>query len=142
VKVVLDTNVAVSAAVNPKGPPGEIVRAWRTHAFVWVTSLPLLHELERTLLSARIRRYLTWGEDEVAEFLATARQAAEVTSPARPIDVITDDPSDNRVLEAAIAAEVDYIVSGGQHLLDLKTYERVQIVTPARLVAVLAASRP
>jgi len=141
-KVVLDTNVAVSAAVSPKGPPAEIVRAWRAHSFTWVTSLPLLDELERTLLSQQIRRYLALDEDEIAEFLAAVRQAAEVTSPTRQIDVIRDDPSDNRVLEAAVSAQADYIVSGDRHLLDLKTHEGVEIVTPARLVAILATTSP
>jgi putative PIN family toxin of toxin-antitoxin system len=141
-KVVLDTNVAVSAAVSPKGPPAEIVRAWRAHSFTWVTSLTLLDELERTLLSPQIRRYLAWDEDEIAEFLAAVRQEAEVTSPTRQIDVIGDDPADNRVLEAAVSAQADYIVSGDHHLLDLKTYEGVEIVTPARFVAILATTSP
>jgi hypothetical protein len=141
-KIVLDTNVAVSAAVSPKGPPAEIVSAWRAHSFTWVTSPPLLDELERTLLSLRVSRYLAWGEDEIAEFLAAVRQAAEVTSPTRQIDVIRDDPADNRVLEAAVSAQVDYIVSGDHDLLELKTYEGVQIVSPARFVAILAASSP
>ena len=141
-KIVLDTNVAVSAALNPKGPPAEIVRAWRAHSLTWVTSPPLLDELERTLLSSRIGRYLAWGEDEIAEFLATVRQAAEVTSPTDRIDVIRDDPADNRVLEAAVSAQADYIVSGDHDLLNLKTYEGVQIVTPARFVAILATTSP
>lgn len=141
-KIVLDTNVVVSAAVSPKGPPAEIVRAWRAHSFTWVTSPPLLGELARALLSARVRRYLAWGEDEIAEFLATVRQAAEVTSPTRQIDVIRDDPADNRVLEAAVSAQADYIVSGDHHLLDLKIHEGVQIVTPARFVAILATTSP
>jgi putative PIN family toxin of toxin-antitoxin system len=141
-KVVLDTNVAVSAAVSPKGPPAEIVRAWRAHSLTWVTSAPLLDELERTLLSPRVRRHLAWGEDEIAEFLAAVRQAAEVTSPTRQIDVIRDDPADNRVLEAAVSAQADYVVSGDHHLLALKTHEGAQIVTPARFVAILAATSP
>jgi putative PIN family toxin of toxin-antitoxin system len=141
-KVVLDTNVAVSAAISPKGPPAEIVKAWRAHSLTWVTSPPLLDELERALLSPRIRRYLAWGEDEIAEFLAAVRQAAEITSPTRQIDVIRDDPADNGVLEAAVSAQADYVVSGDRHLLELKTYEGVQIVTPARFVAILAATSP
>ena len=139
-KIVLDTNVAVSAALNPKGPPAEIVRAWRAHSLTWVTSPPLLDELERTLLSSRIGRYLAWGEDEIAEFLAAVRQTAEVTSPTDRIDVIMDDPVDNRVLEAAVSAQADYVVSGDHHLLDLKTYQGVQIVTPARFVAIVATT--
>ena len=119
-RIVLDTNVAVSAAVSPKGPPADIVKAWRAHSLTWVTSPPLLDELERTLLSSRIGRYLAWGEDEIAEFLAAVRQTAEVTSPTDRIDVIMDDPVDNRVLEAAVSAQADYVVSGDHDLLNLR----------------------
>ena len=139
-RAVLDTNVVVSAAVNPKGPPAEIIRAWRARSFEWVTSLALLDELERTVFSPRVRRYMAWGEDEVAEFVTVVRQRAEVVSPSQQIDAIKDDPPDNRILEAAITAQADYIVSGDRHLLELKTCEGVQVVTPARFVAVLAAA--
>jgi hypothetical protein len=140
VRVVLDTNVVVSAAVNPKGPPAEIIRAWRARSFEWATSPALLDEMDRTLLSARVRRYMAWGESEIDEFLAAVPSKAEVVYPTRQIDVVRTDPSDNRVLEAAVAAQADYVVSGDHHLLQLKTYEGVQIVTPARFVAILAAT--
>jgi putative PIN family toxin of toxin-antitoxin system len=138
-RVVLDTNVVVSAAVNPKGPPAEIIRAWRARSFEWVTSPPLLLELARILHSPRVRRYMAWREDEVDEFVVVARERAEVVTPAHQIEAIPDDPSDNRLLEAAVAAGADYVISGDQHLLQLKTYEGVQIVTPARFVAILVA---
>ena len=138
-RVVLDTNVVVSAAVNPKGPPAEIIRAWRSRSFGWATSLALLDELERILHSPRVRSYMAWREDEVIEFVAAVRHRAELVSLTHQIDAIRDDPSDNRVLEAAVAARADYVVSGDRHLLDLKTYEGVQIVTPARFVAILVA---
>ena len=141
-QVVLDTNVVVSAAINPQGAPADIIRAWMAHSFVWVASLPLLDEMERTLLSPRIRRYMYWDEGETAEFLRTVRRTVEVVSPDHRIDVITADPADNRLLEAAVAAGADYIVSGDQHLLGLQSYEEIPIVTPARFVAVLAATSP
>jgi uncharacterized protein len=50
---------------------------------------------------------------------------------------IKDDPDDNRVLQAAVEGEVDYIVSGDRDLLGLGEYANIPIVTPARFVAVL-----
>ena len=130
-KIVLDTNVVVSATINPKGPPAEIIRAWRSHSFRWVTSLALLDELERTLLSPRIESYSCWSNDEIADFLSTVRQATEISSPNRRIDVITSDPADNRVLEAAGAAAADVIVSGDHHLLALKEWQGIRVLSPA-----------
>lgn len=138
---VLDTNVAVSATISPKGPPAEIIRSWRAQSFSWVTSDPLLEELERTLRSRRLKRYLAWSDADLSEFLAHVRQAALIVTPTERIDVIKDDPADNRVLEAALAGGAEYIVTGDRHLLDLASHRGVSIVTPARFVAVLAAQR-
>jgi len=138
VEVVLDTNVAVSAAINPKGPPAQIIKAWRAQSFTWVTSESLLTELDRTLRAPRLRRYIVWSDDELNELLAAVRQLARIASPTRTIDIITSDPADNRVLEAAVAGGAEYIVSGDQALLELGAFEGIRIVTPARFTAILA----
>ena len=118
-EVVLDTNVAVSAAINPKGPPAQIIKAWRAQSFTWVTCESLLAELEGTLRSPRLKRYIAWTDNELDDFLAAVRQLARIASPTRTIVIISTDPADNRVLEAAVAGGAEYIVSGDQALLDL-----------------------
>jgi putative PIN family toxin of toxin-antitoxin system len=138
--VVLDTNIIVSAAINPKGPPAETVRAWRAHSFTWVTSPALLEELESVLRSARLSRYLAWTGDEIAEFLALVRQVAWVVAPSTRIDAIKRDPADNRVLEAAIEGRVDYIVTGDRHLLNIGSYKDIPIVPPGRFVAIITTA--
>ena len=137
-QAVLDTNVVVSAAISPRGPSAEIIKAWRAHSFTWVTSPALLDELERTLRAPRLKRYVAWSGDEITEFLDLVRRLALVVSPARTIDAVKDDPDDNRVLEAAVAAPVDYVVSGDRDLLSLGSFEEIAIIPPARLVAIIA----
>lgn len=139
-EAVLDSNIVVSAAISPKGPPAELIRAWRAQSFVWMTSPRLLEELSRVLHSRHVKRYLSWTNDELEEFLLDVQESSRIVVPAQSLDVIKDDPTDNRVLEAAIEAHAEYIVSGDRDLLGLKEYEGVQIVTPARFVAILAAS--
>ena len=136
--VVLDTNVLVSAAINPNGPPAEIIRAWMADSFTWVASVELIAEMERAFANPKVNRYFAWNKDEVAEFLRTIRQAVKVAAPTQRLDVITTDPDDNRVLEAAAAGQADYIVTGDSDLLSLGRYENVQIVTPARFTVILA----
>lgn len=137
---VLDTNVIVSAAISAKGPPAEIIRAWRAHSFGWVTSEPLLGELERTLRSPRLQKYIAWSDEELTEFIRLIGQLTRLVTPSSRIEVITADPDDNRVLEAAVEGRVDYIVSGDHDLLDLGEYDGIAIVTPARFMAILATS--
>jgi predicted nucleic acid-binding protein len=55
-------------------------------------------------------------------------------SPEVRIDVVKDDPDDDRVLECAVEARADYIVSGDRHLLALESYEAIRIVSPRQFV--------
>lgn len=61
-----------------------------------------------------------------------------VVHPAVISPVILDDPDDDQVLACALAAKAAIIVSGDRHLLDLKEYQGIRIVTAAEAVALLA----
>jgi len=53
------------------------------------------------------------------------------------LNVITQDPEDNRFLELAQAGSADYILSGDKHILDLKDFRGIQIMTPAEFFALV-----
>jgi len=141
-EVVLDTNVVISATINPKGPPAEIIRRWRAQSFTWVSSADLFTELKRIVHSPEIKRFLAWDEDEVVDFLATVSQIARIVTPARTLHLIPSDPADNRVLEAAIEAGADYIVSGDKALLSLGACEGIPVITPVGFLSILQSSLP
>lgn len=54
-----------------------------------------------------------------------------MVEPAEQIDVVRADPSDNRFLECALAAHADAVISGDHHLLTLKTFRDIPILTPS-----------
>ena len=62
-----------------------------------------------------------WPAAEAQETIAWISHIADVVEPKQAVEAIKDDPDDNRVLECAIAARSDYIVSGDKHLLTVKT---------------------
>ena len=140
-RAVLDTNVIVSAVLSPGSPPDSILRASRRGAFDLVTSAPLLRELSEVLGRPPIAERLGWTPEERASFIAALSDFAAIVAPRRKLQVVKADPADNRVLEAAVAGSVDYVVSGDRHLLDLSTYDAIPIVSPARFAAILAASQ-
>lgn len=137
-KAVVDTNVIISALIQPASPPGQIINAWRAAQFDLVTSPALLAELANVLARRKIERRTGFTPVRQAALITEITTTSQVVFPAELIEVVTD-AADNRVLEAAVAGAADYIVSGDHHLVDLGEYAGISIVTPARLLAILAA---
>jgi len=54
--------------------------------------------------------------------------------PRIPVQAFGDDPDDDRILECALAANASFIVSGDRHLLVLRSYKSISIVTPRQLL--------
>jgi putative PIN family toxin of toxin-antitoxin system len=94
-----------------------------------VTSDPLLGELRRVLAYPRLAG--TIGEP--GELVRLLSEVAVVVEPE--VTVIEHDPTDNRVLEAAVAAQADYIVSGDTDLPEIASFEGVRIVSPREFIA-------
>lgn len=126
-RAVLDTNVLISSVIST-GVPHEIVVKGFEGGYEIVVSVETLTEFRRTLLKYPGRFHLE--EDEVQKEVETIRYFAEFVDPEEEIQAVEDDPDDDKFLEAAIAGDVDYIVSGDQHLLDLDSFRDIPIVEP------------
>ncbi len=121
-RVVLDTNILISAFIFPGGPPEAAYRAALDGRVELVTSPPLLAELGRVLVDK-----FGWEPPLGAEAVAQIARVAIVVRPEARVDVVLEDPDDDRVLEAATAGEADVIVSGDRHLLRLRSWQGVPI---------------
>src|SRR5947199_2735326 len=115
-RVVADTNIYVSAVMFA-GLPGSLVELGLLQVFTLVISPQLLDELEDKL---RVKFGVTLRD--AAAIRARLEAVANMVVPELVIDVVNDDPDDNRVLECAVAGHADYIVSGDRHLLNLKSH--------------------
>jgi predicted nucleic acid-binding protein len=69
-------------------------------------------------------------EAAVQTEVETVRYFAEFVAPDEDVTAVADDPDDDKFLEAAVAGDVDYLVSGDQHLLDLQSFRSIDIVDP------------
>ena len=137
-RAVIDNNVFVSGLIKSNGPPGRILASQRRGHFDLVTSAPLLQELEAVLLRPHILKLIRATESDVVDFVDQLRADAIVVTPDFTLTVVERDPDDNRVLEAAVAGRVDFIVTGDQDLLVLESFRGIAVVTPARFLAILA----
>lgn len=134
--VVVDTNVVGSGLMSPGGTPDRVLRAGLAGAFGLVTSAPLLTELAVVLSRPRIRKRTKFTSLQEEAFVESLASLATIVVPTERL-AVTVDPDDNRVLEAAVAADADFIVSGDADLLELGSFRGIQIVTPAAFVVAL-----
>jgi uncharacterized protein len=125
-RVAPDTNIYVSA-LNFGGVPERFLRVAEAGIIQVVTSDAILAELTNVL---RGQKFL-WPEDEISRALRQLARFTEHVQPTRTLNVIQEDPADNRILECAKAGDVDYIISGDRHLLRLKQHGGTPIIKVA-----------
>lgn len=140
-RVVLDTNIIVSSFLVALGAPARIVAAWRAARFQLVVSTALLAEYAEVLGYARIRRRHQMSTEQIALEIDEMRRFALLVEPETVPAVISDDPDDDQVLACALAGEADYIVSGDSHLLNLRQYRGIRILSPAAFVMLLESGQ-
>ena len=126
--IVCDTNVLISALLFPGGPPDEILKLVRDGYVKLAISKEICVELEGVL-----REKFEIPEKDTKEVIKSIREISFPVQPKEKINLIKEDPSDNRILECAIAADADYIVSGDlKHLQSLKEFRGIPILSPAK----------
>lgn len=140
IKAVVDTNVLVSSIISSKSSPAKIINYWQERKFVLVTSEKILQETRRVLNYPKISKKYHFNKEKVNELIHGFSLFSEVCKPAKKISVIQQDPEDNKFLEAALTAKVDFIVSGDSHLLNLKKYQGIKILTAKEFAKTLEDS--
>ena len=140
IRAVLDANVVVSGVLSPAGVPGQILDEWRAERFALLVSAPILEEIVRVLEYPRIARGHRWPHAKVQEFVVELGNVAILTPGELTLNIVRDDPDDNRYLECAVEGAADYLVSGEHHLLALQDHRGISIVTPKTFLQALRAS--
>ncbi|WP_338827682.1 putative toxin-antitoxin system toxin component, PIN family [Neomoorella thermoacetica] len=136
-KVVLDTNVVISGLLVPVGPPGRIIDLWADGKIDVVVSPAVITEYMEVFLRPKFAKAGTMEErQQLLEGFINLTNTILVL-PDIEIDIINADPSDNRFLECARTGETDCIISGDSHLLALKEYEEIPIITPGQFLEMI-----
>jgi len=137
IRLVPDTNLLASATIVKEGAPYQIIRIWLRGEVEFATSPVLLRELKEVLSRPRLQKYQWMKPEELSDLLTQLRQAAIQAPGKRRVKVISEDPDDDFVLNAALEAGADYIVSSDHYLLELGSYQGVKIITPAEFLEIL-----
>ena len=121
-RAVIDTNIFYSGLTSG-GKPALVLDAMASPGRTMISSEELLAELQDVL-----SRKLMWPQRSVDLTLDRIRKTAEMVNPEFDLTDCVD-PDDNRILEAAVEGRADCIVSGDKHLLRLKTFRGIEILT-------------
>jgi putative PIN family toxin of toxin-antitoxin system len=127
-KVVIDTNVFISAFYLPESRPAEAVLGARRKRVRNFISPEILEEVERI-----IKTKLLWDHTKTQSAIQRIKGFSEMVYHNEHLTVIADDP-DNRILECALKAQADLIISGDKHLLNLRNYQGIKMVTPGEFL--------
>ena len=128
-RVVCDTNVLVSGILF-NGPPRDVLLLASRGVVTNCISGDILSEVEKVLLRPKFK--IT--PEQVSGILVLFRDTFELVLPVRRFKVVSSDPDDDRILEAAVAAEAEIVVSGDRHLLSIGSWNGIRIVSPGDLL--------
>ena len=129
-RLVFDTNIFVMAA----GMPGGYIDYWLNlakqpkNSFRLYTSPQILSETQR-----KLEEVVKFDRPIAVEYIEAIKTIATVINPKLTLDEVPTDQDDNRILECAVEANADIIISADKDLIRLKTFRGVQIFHPSNL---------
>ncbi len=140
-RVCWDTSPLVSAAIRRHGVPRQLLDLAREEDVDVVVSPATLEELASTLREPRIALRYGITEAEADAFVAGLKEFAFVAPGILVVIAVPADPKDDHVLAAAVETGCGFVVTGDKHLLSLRTFRGIEIVTPRELLERMRAKK-
>jgi len=137
VRIVCDTNVLVSGILFGGHARQILLLASRGKITNFISD-DILHEAKKVLLRPKFKL----SPQQVIGIIALFRDTFELVYPAQKHKVIQSDPDDDRILDAAVEAQVEIIVSGDKHLRSLGLWRGIRMFSPAEFVKEIEGEQP
>ncbi|MBI4035696.1 putative toxin-antitoxin system toxin component, PIN family [Candidatus Daviesbacteria bacterium] len=133
-KVVIDTNLLISAIITARSNPDKVIQIWKKDIFILLVSQQLMSELEEVISRKKFLNYHAVFKEKGEELIASLKAAAEAVDPlpVEKLPIHSRDPKDDYLLSASLGGKADYLVTGDEDLLVLQTNPnlgKLQIIT-------------
>jgi putative PIN family toxin of toxin-antitoxin system len=135
-RLILDTNILLSALLSPLGSSAKLLDAWERKRFTLVACGALIAELREVAGRPFFRKRLRAG---ASELLAAGIRDFSLFCRDLPSGPVAPDPKDSYLLTLAEASEAEFLVTGDKHLLSLSNHKSTRIITPAAMIEILRA---
>ena len=121
----LDTNFIVSATQWDYSIAHKLLEKFIREGHELFITKEILEEFEEVL-----KRDFKYSNEESKSIIEKVLQFLILIIPSKKVDVVKEDPDDNKIIECAIESEAEYILSYDNHLLRLKEYLGIKIIKP------------
>lgn len=129
-RVVLDTNIYLSGIIFG-GNSRHVLDLIIKKKIKAISSPAILLEI-----SQKLKQKFKWSQDQIFLTIKTIIKTTKIVKPKEVLRAVKADKSDNKIIEAAVESKSNYIISGDKHLLKIKKYKKVRIVTPAEYLSI------
>ncbi len=131
-RVVLDTNIFISGFFW-HGPAEKILNLWKSGKFSLIISMDIISEIVKVLKDFKIKMS-DIQRKQLIDIIIGMSLIVELTE---KVDIVKDDPDDNKFIEASISGKADYIITQDKHLLKIKQFRNIKVLTPEEFLAIL-----
>lgn len=128
-KVVLDTNVYLSGIIFG-GNSRHILDILIEKKIIAIASPAILLEI-----SQKLEKKFNWSKEQILVTVKTLAKTAKIVNPQKRLTVVKADKNDNKIIEAGVEGRADYIITGDKHLLRIKEYQNIKILSPAEFLS-------
>ena len=119
------------------GLPAKIIKVAEENRLLIFVSEEIIREISRTLAYPRLREVyegVSIGREELIEAVLRIGKLVKVKT---KVNIVHEDPADNKFLECALEGDADYVVSGNEHLLTMKHYRKIRILSVREFLKLL-----
>jgi len=130
--IVFDTNALLSATLwNNSEAQKLLFKLIDLDAKLYIT-MPMITEYQKVM-----QRDFKFTHQETIEAVTKILKIFQLVTPKEKIDIIKDDPTDNMIIECAVCANAQYIITYDKHLLQIKKFRNIQILLPKEFTKTL-----
>ena len=140
-RVTLDTNVLISATFW-KGDSDRIIELAEHGKIELILSPAIIEEFLKVLDYKEIQEKIVGKNLRMRRPIEKIISIAAIVIPKRLIDIVKEDPADNKIFECAIEGKAGFVVSQDKHLLRISEYGGVKVVSPRELLGLLEKNSP
>jgi len=136
-EVTVDTNILISSTFW-EGDSFKIIRKVENKEVVLILSKEIIKEFFGVLKYEEIQDKIKDKNLEMKMTVDKLISMSFIIEPQEGLNIVRDDPDDNKILECAIEGDVNYIVSQDKHLLKLKEFRGIKIVNPKEFLEIIS----